>query len=142
MLNSESKPKSKLKPSSHPHPHPHLHPIPSSPANANSTPPPLPPIPRLLLRPPLPLPNNLLLNLLDAPHRTLTAPQANEAAQPPALVLQTGPRVPVHRTRIVARIGPRRALVVEVRQFIQLRASQQPEVQQRRGERRVCGPRG
>lgn len=89
--------------------------------------------PHLLLHlqtPLLHLPPNLLLTL----NRTLASPQSNEPPNLPPLCLQRQPLSPGYRTRIVFAVDTRAALVVEVRQLIQLLRSEQPEIEERRRE--------
>lgn len=101
----------------------------------------LPP-PRLLIlhpRPPGALQDLLLAR--GRADRRLAAAQADEAADAAALLLQRHVRRPQDRARVLERPAARRALVVEVRQLLQLRVRQQPEVEQRQRERRVDLPR-
>lgn len=83
---------------------------------------------------------NLLLRL--EPDRRLAAPQADEPPHLAALVLQRQLRRPVDGAGVVGGEVGRGALVVEVRELLELLVGEEPELEDGAGEGRVDAARG
>src|SRR4051794_23509674 len=86
--------------------------------------------PRRINNPLLPLPQRPQIHPqhhLPVRRRALAPPQPDKLAHLPPLVLERQPGRPRHGARVVRRPGAGRALVVEVRQRVELGVRQQPE---------------